>query len=553
MKRIKIALTALLFLPTLMNASVVVGSYIGNGSGTNAISGLGITPVLILIKGAGGQDAWIATSTMSSGYAMRLTGLTGVAAGMISSIDADGFTLDKTLGISNESGVVYYYSAWSASDVTTGSFTPNDCSTAWSSGTWYSSGAVISSGITNYQAISGHTAGASDEPGVGASWATKWTSLGSCSNFNENISVGFEPGMVWLFGGTSTWYEGTYPQMSFNGAQPTYAHRFNNGARVTIATHKILNNFSPVGFQTTTSSLAGTHSGPSVGVQYHYAAFDKTVSSYAGANSAAQSVSLTVDPAFVIIKNVGGASDNSWWKTSEMPVTSSYKFTGSASTISIDGFSSSPNEFSVGTNGEVNGVDDYEFIAFGGPAVLPVELISFDAEKALGGVNVTWTTASEIDNDYFEVYTSVDGIHWKAIGTVNGAGNTTEVNDYNLYDFDIDRFDKKYYKLAQFDFDGKMVFSETRVVNFSEINEKFSAFDDGENVNISFNSNSEEEVVVSIFDVNAKVIVKKTFSNQDGNSSVIKLHPVDIASGIYFVILQNAKDTYTVKLPLSKR
>ncbi len=553
MKRIRIALTAILFLPTLMNASVVVGSYIGNGSGTNVISGIGITPVLILIKGAGGQDAWIATSTMSSGYAMRLTGSTGVVTGMISSMDADGFTVDKTLGLSNETGVIYYYSAWSASDVTTGSFTPNDCSTAWNSGTWYSSGAVVSNGGLNYQASSGHTAGSSDEPGVGASWATRWTSLGSCSDFNENIAVGFEPGMVWLFGGTSTWYEATFPQMSFNGAQPTYAHRFNNGARVTNSTYKILNDFSPIGFQTTTSSLPGTHSGPSVGVEYHYAAFNKVVSSYAGANSAAQSVSLTVDPAFVIIKNVGGASDNSWWKTSEMPATSSYKFTGSASTISIDGFSSSPNEFSVGANGEVNGVDDYEFIAFGGPSLLPVELISFDAEKALGGVNVTWTTASEIDNDYFEVYTSLDGIHWEAIGIVNGAGTSTEVNDYNLYDFDIEGLAKKYYKLAQFDFDGKMVFSETKVVSFSNDDENFTAFDDGENVNVTFNSNSTEDIIISIYDVNAKVIVRKTVSNPEGGSSATKLKPVDISSGVYFVILQQGKDSYTVKLPLSKR
>lgn len=553
MKRIKFALTALFFLPVFLNASVMVGSYVGNGSATQAITGLGDTPVLLLVKEAATGDGWMATSTMGAGVAIRLTSTSGVGTGMISSIDGDGFTVAKSAGISNESGVIYYYAAWSSSDVTTGSFTPNDCATAWSSGSWYSSGVVVSSGGINYQATAGHTSGASTEPGVGASWGTRWTSLGACSNFNENIVLGFEPGMVWLFGGTNTWYEVTYPQLSMNGAQPTYAHRFNTGARITSASYKILNNFTALGFQTTTSSLAGTHSGPSVGVEYHYAAFNETVSSYAGNNSVSQDISLSVDPAFVIIKNVDGSSDNSWWKTSAMPAATSYKFTDGPSAISITGFNSSPNEFSVGANGEVNGTDDYEFMAFGGPVVLPVELVNFDANKEYGAVNVTWTTSAEIDNDYFEVYTSVDGVHWEAIGTVKGAGNSTEVNDYNLFDFDTKGYDKKYYKLAQFDFDGKMTFSETRVVNFTSNVETLAAFDDGKNVNITFNGAGSEEVIVSLYDVNAKLIATQTVSNLEGGNSTITLTPVDIASGVYFVILQNGANVYSVKLPLSKR
>lgn len=553
MKSLKVALTTLLLLPLFVNASVMVGSYVGNGSATQSISGLGSAPVLLLVKGSGGQDAWIATSTMAAGYAMQLTGGAGVATGMISSLDADGFTVGKTTGISNESGVLYYYTAWDASDVTTGSFTPNDCATAWGSGSWYSGGAVVSNGGTNYKASSGHTSGASTEPGVGASWATRWTSLGACSNFNENIVVGFEPGMVWLFGGTSTWYEVTYPQMSMNGAQPTYAHRFNTGARITSSSYKILNDFTALGFQTTTSSLTGTHSGPSIGVEYHYAAFSSAVSSYAGLNSVEQDISLTVDPAFVLIKNVDGSSDNTWWKTSAMPNDTSYKFTDVPSTISINGFSSSPNSFTVGTNGEVNGTDDYEYLAFGGPVTLPVELVEFNAEKDAYGVRVSWITSAEINNDYFEVFASSDGVHWESIGTVNGAGNSTETNDYVLYDFDTEGYSKKYYKLAQYDFDGKMTLSETRVVKFANTNKNFTAFDDGKNINILFNSASTEDVVVSIYDVNAKIIMTKTISGAEGINSQFTLTPVDISSGVYFVVLQNGEESFSTKLQVNRR
>jgi hypothetical protein len=552
MKILKIALTILFILPILAKGNIVTGSYVGNGSATNAITGLGHIPSLLLVKGAGGEDAWMASSSMASGYAMQLTGNSGIATGMITTFDSDGFTVDKTLGLSNESGVTYYYTAWDAQSVTIGSFTPNDCSSSWGTATWYSAGQVVSRGGSNYHASSGHTSGASDEPGVGGSWATKWSSLGVCSDFDEDVSIGFEPGMVWVFGGTSTWYEVTYPQMSMNGVQPTYAHRFNTGSRITSSTYKILNDFHATGFQTTTSSIAGTHSGPSVGVEYHYAAFNTTVSSFSGNNSVAQDISVSVDPAFVLIKNVAGASDNTWWKTVDMPSTTAYKFTDVASTISITGFSSSPDEFSVGTNGEVNGTDNYEYVVFGGDVSLPVELISFDVEKESYGVQVSWSTASEVNNDYFEVFASADGIQWKSIGTVTGSGNSAKINNYSLVDLNTEGFDYKYYKLGQFDFDGKTAYSKSKFVRFMNGNRGLEAFDDGIYINIFFDGEI-KDLALSIYDVNAKVIFVKNINSEEEKKGQIRLKKTTIEQGVYFLQLTDGSEVYSTKLLVQRK
>ena len=87
-------------------------------------------------------------------------------------------------------------------------------------------------------------------------------------------------------------------------------------------------------------------------------------------------------------------------------------------------------------------------------APLPVNLVDFKGRKE-GNINqLTWKTASETNNDYFVLEHSVDGKKWETIQETDGAGNSTEENNYS---FDHNRFPKKinYYRLTQVDYDGK--------------------------------------------------------------------------------------------------
>ena len=63
---------------------------------------------------------------------------------------------------------------------------------------------------------------------------------------------------------------------------------------------------------------------------------------------------------------------------------------------------------------------------------LPIELLSFDGKIKDGTSYLTWKTASEINNDYFEIEKSTDGINFESIGKVTGAGNSTSVNDISI-------------------------------------------------------------------------------------------------------------------------
>lgn len=84
---------------------------------------------------------------------------------------------------------------------------------------------------------------------------------------------------------------------------------------------------------------------------------------------------------------------------------------------------------------------------------LPVELLSFAASRAERSVHVTWSTASEHDNDHFLIDRSTDMETWESVGMVSGAGNSLETRHYALED-PQPFAGLSFYRLKQVDTDG---------------------------------------------------------------------------------------------------
>lgn len=369
---------------------------------------------MLLVKEDGTGAAWIATSTMPAGEAKLLTDIDdGPKSGMISSFDADGFTVANSHGVSNDDGVVYYYVAWEAdADVDVSSFTPA------------STGAI-------------------------------------------SIDVGYQPAMVWLLGGAENWDEKSPGQYLMDGQDNAATFQFNNGGELTTASYEILDFIDADGFDTRAATNSGTHNGPGVGIEYHYVTFkngsDVATGSYTGDNGTAQDVTITVEPDFVMVKNTNGG-DNSWFKTTEMEATESFKFTAAAATNSITGFSNSPKEFSVGTNGEVNGSNTYDYFVGAALTTLPVELLSFKGSKTANGNLLFWKTGSEINSSHFYVERSLDGETFEIIGYVEAAGNSFEAINYSFID-ESPSNNNNYYRLVQVDLDGTTHHKRVIVIN----------------------------------------------------------------------------------------
>lgn len=105
---------------------------------------------------------------------------------------------------------------------------------------------------------------------------------------------------------------------------------------------------------------------------------------------------------------------------------------------------------------------------------LPIELIYFDAVMNYNKVDLTWSTASELNNSYFEVQRSVNGKSWQAVGIVAGNGTSVNINKYTYSDISPLN-GTSYYRLKQVDYDGSETYSKiVRVVNKAKKDYVFS-------------------------------------------------------------------------------
>ena len=92
------------------------------------------------------------------------------------------------------------------------------------------------------------------------------------------------------------------------------------------------------------------------------------------------------------------------------------------------------------------------------PSVVPVELVSFSANGTEEGMLLEWTTASEVNNQGFEIQRSGDMISFVALDFVHGKGTTTVGQNYSYLDKSpANRI--KYYRLKQIDLNGDFQYS----------------------------------------------------------------------------------------------
>lgn len=89
-----------------------------------------------------------------------------------------------------------------------------------------------------------------------------------------------------------------------------------------------------------------------------------------------------------------------------------------------------------------------------GGIVLPIELLAFTARVNPSGVVLSWTTATEINNDYFTIERSNDLIMWEVLGFVGGSGTTSRAVSYSFADTQP-LAGIGYYRMKQTDFDGQ--------------------------------------------------------------------------------------------------
>ena len=97
------------------------------------------------------------------------------------------------------------------------------------------------------------------------------------------------------------------------------------------------------------------------------------------------------------------------------------------------------------------------------PPIVPVELISFTANIVNGKTVLEWITATELNNQGFEIQRSTDNNIFVTIGFVGGKGSSTSNQYYSFTDEGI--AGTVYYRLKQVDYNGSYNYSDVIEVN----------------------------------------------------------------------------------------
>ena len=190
--------------------------------------------------------------------------------------------------------------------------------------------------------------------------------------------------------------------------------------------------------------------------------------------------------------------------------------------------------------------------ASGGGSALPIELIRFEAAKVNNDIVLSWTTATELNNDYFSLQRSVDGKEFSTIAKIDGAGNSNSIINYQYLDSEP-LSGMSYYRLKQTDFDGKFAFSKIITVSFAYDNEANVAIypnPTSSNINMYFDGFvNDNKVEMSIYSVNGKRVLTKAIplsKNGDGNISmnIEQLLP----AGVYIVRIIGENNIITNKI-----
>jgi len=177
---------------------------------------------------------------------------------------------------------------------------------------------------------------------------------------------------------------------------------------------------------------------------------------------------------------------------------------------------------------------------------MPVEFLEVKVISDNDHVNVNWSTASETNNDYFTIERSTDGMDFKPLSIVKGAGNSNTILNYNYADNNpIEGIN--YYRIKQTDFDGKFDYSEIKSMNY--ISEAFDikAFPnpvnkDG-NLNIVLLIEKKENYTASIYSITNQKIVE--FST---NKSIIIPLNNSLNEGVYYLVISSGEKRYLEKI-----
>ena len=201
-------------------------------------------------------------------------------------------------------------------------------------------------------------------------------------------------------------------------------------------------------------------------------------------------------------------------------------------------------------------IDD---IRIEGIFIIPVELISFTSILVNGDVKLEWSTATETNNQGFEIQRRNENSEYQRIGYVPGHGTTTQIQNYSYVDSKVVS-GNYYYRLNQIDFDGSFEYSDEIEVEVNgpltfALEQNYpNPFNPSTTIHYSLPNKGNVEVIV--YDVLGNEVATLVNEEKPAGSYEVEFSAkggaTNLSSGLYFYRIQAGSFVETKKMILMK-
>jgi hypothetical protein len=175
-------------------------------------------------------------------------------------------------------------------------------------------------------------------------------------------------------------------------------------------------------------------------------------------------------------------------------------------------------------------------------AILGVTLTKFEAHPLSKNVELTWSTASEQQNDHFEVQRSTNGKTFSKIGTVKGQATTTVQHAYQLLD-ETPFAGINYYRLKQVDVNGQSELSKIVSVNMLNSDKTMSVYPNPVKDKVTIETNITGNYSIELYDITGKLLQR-----HQATQPILQLSTSDLSSGVYMISVTSQAVQKTFKI-----
>ncbi len=188
-------------------------------------------------------------------------------------------------------------------------------------------------------------------------------------------------------------------------------------------------------------------------------------------------------------------------------------------------------------------------------AIIPVELTSFVGSCVNGNVELSWATATELNNSGFEIQRSADGYNFTKIGFVSGHGTTTDPKAYSYRDNSAGT-GKHLYRLRQIDFNGAFNYSGTIEVEVTAptvfaLEQNYPNPFNPSTI-ISYSIPQSSFVTLKVYDIIGNEVATLVNQTQSAGKYDIRFDASSLSNGVYLYSIKTDNFTSTKKMLLMK-